>query len=125
MGHFTPSTVPGCRAPHLWLKKRRSLYDALGPEYTLIRLDPAVCVAGLVEAAAKRGVPFTVRDVDAPEARAVYPHDLALVRPDQHIAWRGDQEPAAPLELIDLVRGARITTVLSDPCKEKREALNT
>jgi hypothetical protein len=29
-----------------------------------------------------------------------------LVRPDQHVAWRGDGEPAAPLGLVDLVRGA-------------------
>ena len=34
--------------------------------------------------------------------------NLVLVRPDQHVAWRGDEEPAAPLDLIDLVRGARI-----------------
>ena len=41
MGTFTSSSVPGCRAPHLWLEGRRSLYDALGPDYTLLRFDPA------------------------------------------------------------------------------------
>ena len=35
MGGFTPSTVPGCRAPHLWLRDGRSLYDAFGPGYTV------------------------------------------------------------------------------------------
>jgi hypothetical protein len=35
MGSFTPSTVPGCRAPHFWLADGRSLYDAFGPGYTL------------------------------------------------------------------------------------------
>jgi len=108
MGDFTSSTVPGCRAPHLWLCGHRSLYDALGPDYTLIRLDPTVNVSGVVEAAAQRGVPLAVLDVDAPEARALYARNLVLVRPDQHVAWRGDVEPAAPLDLIDLVRGARI-----------------
>jgi hypothetical protein len=39
MGSFTPSTVPGCRAPHFWLADGRSLYDALRPGYTLLRLD--------------------------------------------------------------------------------------
>jgi 2-polyprenyl-6-methoxyphenol hydroxylase-like FAD-dependent oxidoreductase len=106
MGSFTSSTTPGCRAPHLWLNRRRSLYDALGPEYTLIRLDPAAQVAGLVEAAARRRVPLAVLDVDSTEAQAFYSHNLALVRPDQHIAWRGNLEPTAPMELIDLVRGA-------------------
>src|SRR5262252_5909004 len=40
MHDFTSSTVRGCRAPHVWMDGRRSLYDALGPSYTLIRLDP-------------------------------------------------------------------------------------
>lgn len=105
MGTFTSSTVPGCRAPHLWLEGRRSLYDAFGPDYTLLRLDPTTRVTGIVEAAAKRNVPLTVVDVNAPEAWELYRRKLVLVRPDQHVAWRGDREPAAPLDLIDLVRG--------------------
>jgi 2-polyprenyl-6-methoxyphenol hydroxylase-like FAD-dependent oxidoreductase len=106
MHDFTPSTVPGCRAPHVWLADGRSLYDALGPYYTLIRTDPAVDVAGLVAAAAKRGMPLTLLDIDAPEAHTLYARRLTLVRPDQHVAWRGDAGPAAALALIDLVRGA-------------------
>ena len=107
MGTFTSSTVPGCRAPHLWLEGRRSLYDALGPDYTLLRLDPTTRVTGIVEAAAQRSVPLTVVDVNAPEARELYRRKLVLVRPDQHVGWRGDKEPSAPLDLIDLARGAR------------------
>jgi 2-polyprenyl-6-methoxyphenol hydroxylase-like FAD-dependent oxidoreductase len=110
MGNFTSSTVPGCRAPHFWLEHRRSLYDALGPDYTFIRFDPTVTVSGVVEAAAQRGVPLAVVDVDAPEARELYARNLVLVRPDQHVAWRGDEEPALPLDLVDLVRGARTTS---------------
>ncbi len=107
MGTFISSTAPGCRAPHLWLEGRRSLYDALGPDYTLLRFDPAARVAGIVEAAAERKVPLTVLDVKAPAAREVYRHKLVVIRPDQHVAWRGNEDPAAPLDLIDLVRGAR------------------
>ena len=106
MHDFKSSTVPGCRAPHLWLSDGRSLYDALGANYTLIRLDPTVSVAGMVEAAARRSVPLAVLDVDATDARVLYVRNLVLVRPDQHVAWRGDEEPAVPIELIDLVRGA-------------------
>ena len=108
MHDFTPSSVPGCRAPHLWLDDRRSLYDALGPNYTLLRFDPSVRTSGLVEAAARRGVPLAVLDIEEPEARALYDRNLVLVRPDQHVAWRGDSEPVAPMELIDLVRGASV-----------------
>ena len=63
MGRFTPSTVPGCRAPHFWLRDGRSLYDALGPGYTLLRFDPALDVAPLLAAAAQRGVPLALLDV--------------------------------------------------------------
>ena len=108
MGTFTSSTVPGCRVPHFWLEGRRSLYDALGADYTLLRLDPAVRVDGIVEAAGRRGVPLAVLDVEAAGMRELYRRKLVLVRPDQHVAWRGEQAPAAPLDLIDRVRGARV-----------------
>jgi len=107
MYDFTQSSVPGCRAPHLWLDGRRSLYDTFGPEYTLLRFDPTVRISGLVQAAARSRVPLAVLDIDVPDARRLYGRNLVLVRPDQHVAWRGDAEPAAPAELIDLVRGAR------------------
>jgi 2-polyprenyl-6-methoxyphenol hydroxylase-like FAD-dependent oxidoreductase len=107
MGRFESSSVPGCRAPHFWLRNGHSLYDALGPHYTLMRVDPGVRISGIVEAAAQRSFPLSVLDVDAVDVRELYAHKLVLVRPDQHVAWRGDEEPAAPLDLIDLVRGAR------------------
>ena len=106
MGTFTSTTVPGCRVPHVWVEGRRSLYDAMGPDYTLLRLDPTARVAGIVAAAAQRGLPLAVLDVRSLEASELYRHKLVLVRPDQHVAWRGDAEPADPLDLVDLVRGA-------------------
>ena len=107
MGTFTSSTIPGCRAPHFWLEGRRSLYDALSAGYTLLRLDPGVRIDGLVEAAGRRGFPLTVLDVEASGMREAYSRKLVLVRPDQHVAWRGDTEPAAPLDLVDRLRGGR------------------
>jgi hypothetical protein len=102
---FRQSTVPGCRTPHLWLRDGSSLYDVLGPDFTLLRFDPKVEISGFVEAAAYRGVPMAVADVDADEAASLYPHKSLLSRPDQHVAWRGDKPPDDPLALIDLVRG--------------------
>jgi 2-polyprenyl-6-methoxyphenol hydroxylase-like FAD-dependent oxidoreductase len=106
MYDFIPSTVPGCRAPHLWLNDHRSLYDALGPDYTLVRIDSSAHVSGIIEAAAQRSLPLLVVDVDTSDARSLYTRKLTLIRPDQHVAWRCDEEPASPLDLIDLVRGA-------------------
>jgi aromatic ring hydroxylase-like protein len=111
MGTFTSTTVPGCRVPHVWFEGRRSLYDEMGPNYTLLRLDPTVRVEGIVAAAAQRGLPLTVLDVRSREASELYRHKLVLVRPDQHVAWRGDAELADPLSLVDLVRGAAQTSM--------------
>ncbi|HKA42052.1 MAG TPA: FAD-dependent oxidoreductase [Burkholderiales bacterium] len=106
MGSYTPSTVPGCRAPHLWLDGRRSLYDALGPGYTLLRTDASLDVSAIVDASAQRRVPLGVIDLDGVAAQNAYHHKLTLVRPDQHVAWRSDAAPADPLALIDRIRGA-------------------
>jgi hypothetical protein len=106
MGDFTPSTVPGCRTPHLWVGGGRSLYDALGPEYTLLRFDPMVAVDGLLAAAAARNVPLRLLDIATDEAAAAYDTRLVLSRPDQHVAWCGDTQPEDALALIDRIRGA-------------------
>jgi len=105
MYDFTPSTVPGCRVPHVWLRDGRSLYDALGPWFTLLRLDRSADAAPLLEAAEQRRLPLDVVDVDAEGAEALYARKLVLARPDQHVAWRGDALPDDPLALVDRVRG--------------------
>jgi 2-polyprenyl-6-methoxyphenol hydroxylase-like FAD-dependent oxidoreductase len=106
MDSHTPSTVPGCRTPHLWRKDGSSLYDAMGPEFTLLRMDSALNVAPLENAARKRGVPLKVLDIERPASAIFYGGGLVLSRPDQHVAWRGDALPADPLGLIDRIRGA-------------------
>jgi 2-polyprenyl-6-methoxyphenol hydroxylase-like FAD-dependent oxidoreductase len=107
MSDFTSSTVPGCRLPHVWLRGGRSLYDALGADYTLIRSDPNTNISGILAAAERRGVPLTVIDLDPRGATNLSSPALQFVRPDQHIAWRGNVEPSDAIGLIDLVRGAR------------------
>ena len=107
MGGFTPSTVPGCRAPHFWLADGRSLYDAFGQGYTLLRFDPGVDVRPLQAAALARGLPLTVLDIAGVAVPEGYRHELVLCRDDEHVAWRGDRVPADALALVDLLRGAR------------------
>jgi 2-polyprenyl-6-methoxyphenol hydroxylase-like FAD-dependent oxidoreductase len=106
LNDFRQSTVPGCRTPHLWLRDGRSIYDVVGPDYTLLRFDSAIETGGLVEAAARRGVPMVVLDVEADESESLYPSKLVLSRPDQHVGWRGDEPPGDSLDLIDRVRGS-------------------
>ena len=65
MSSYTPSTVPGCRTPHQWCEDGGSLYDAMGPEFTLLRFDPDVDVAPLRAGGAPQG-----RAVEAARCRA-------------------------------------------------------
>jgi len=102
---YTPSAHPGARLPHAWLPDGRSVYDALGPEFSLLVLAPGA-PDGLPDAAARLGVPLRVVDLSAvPELRGLYGADLLLVRPDQHVAWRGDAG-ADPVALLARVVGA-------------------
>jgi hypothetical protein len=107
---YVPSSVPGGRAPHLWLDDGRaagsSLFDRLGRYFTLLRLPGATADAAPLQAAAARaGVPLTVLDVTQPAARELYDRKLALIRPDQHIAWCGDELPRDADALIATVVG--------------------
>ena len=109
MDEYTPSTTPGCRVPHVWLSEGVSLYDRLGQGYTLLRLDAKVDVSALVDEANLTGVPLSIIDIPPGVARKVrdlYGEALVLVRPDRHVAWRGDALPLDAKGLIDVVRGA-------------------
>ena len=108
MGDYTPTTIPGCRLPHFWLRDGRSLYDVLPDGYTLLRFDPGLDISELTEAARRRSVPLTILDVEPGKDfdPDVYRERLILARPDQHIAWRGDCLPADCGALVDRIRGA-------------------
>ncbi len=88
---YVPTACPGGRAPHLWLGDGRSLYDVFGFEFTLLCLGSKPAdAARFVSAAKALGVPLTIVEVPGDEARDLYQADLALIRPDQIVAWRGN-----------------------------------
>ncbi|HEY7658399.1 MAG TPA: FAD-dependent monooxygenase [Burkholderiales bacterium] len=104
---YHPSACPGCLAPHFWLPDGTSLYDHFGAGFTLLagRDTPAVETSRLERAAGARGVPLQVFQLTDPQFSERYQARLALVRPDQHVAWRGNQLPQDCLDLIDRARG--------------------
>ncbi len=74
--------------------------------YTLLRLGRSQAdVAGLVQAFAALGAPLRVLDIPDEEPRAIYGRDLLLVRPDMHVAWRGNAPPEDPRALAAMVTG--------------------
>src|SRR5690242_4721206 len=96
MNSYTASTVPGCRTPHFFRDDGSSLYDAMGPEFTLLRFDPDLDVTSMIAAADARGVPLGILDVRQPASAAFESGGLVLSRPDQHVAWRGNAVPEDP-----------------------------
>jgi hypothetical protein len=113
MGGFTASTVPGCRAPHFWLRDGRSLYDAFGPGYTVLRFDRAADTAALEAAAKQHGVPLVVLDVVDEDAPTAYAHKLVVCRCDQQVVWRGDAVSGVAASLLDTLRGVASERVVS------------
>ena len=90
--NYVPSARPGHLAPHAWMHDGSSLYDHFGLGFTLLVTDDrdAATVDAIQRAAAAGGVPLAVIRPREPGIPALYKARFALIRPDQHVAWRGN-----------------------------------
>jgi 2-polyprenyl-6-methoxyphenol hydroxylase-like FAD-dependent oxidoreductase len=102
---YTPHTRPGVRIPHMWLRNGRALQDVAGDWYTLLDLRGDCDSAALEAAFRDIGAPLDVLRLDEPHMREVYGKSIFLLRPDLHIAWRGDSPPEDSLDLARRVTG--------------------
>ncbi|MGA5506988.1 FAD-dependent monooxygenase [Streptomyces umbrinus] len=104
---YIPTTQPGARLPHSWVSPGHALYDDLGRGMTLLRPPDSdeEAVAAFAGRAADLGVPLTLLDFPTGTDGA---QNYLLVRPDQHIAWRGRD-----LEAADLSRLCGTTTAMT------------
>lgn len=112
---YRPSARPGSVAPHAWLAPDRSLYDEFGEGFTLLCLDSSAArgiaaaatdstqigVAALSAAAQRAGIPLKVLTPGLAVLRERYQARFALIRPDQHVAWRGDHLPQSIAAAFD------------------------
>lgn len=104
---YVPLARPGNLAPHRWLGDGSSLYDRFGQGFTLLVLDArsrAEAEETKVKADAM-GIPLDVVDLEEPALLDLYEAPLALIRPDQHVAWRGSDAPA---DLLTRVTGHHV-----------------
>ena len=103
---YVQSTFPGARAPHVWLANGRSTLDHFGKSFVLLRSGRDAPDATAFEQAAKPlHVPLQVVSLDEPDVAALYERKLVLVRPDGHVAWRGDELPANAAAVVAKVTG--------------------
>lgn len=105
---YRPQAVPGCIAPHKWLDDGSSLYDHFGPGFTLLATE-----AGLGDELRKArrladasSIPLTILELPEAGLSRLYKAGLALIRPDQHVAWRGS---AIPDDLLARAAGRHVT----------------
>ncbi len=105
---YVPTTWPGARLPHVWLDDGSAIQDRIGygHGYTLLRLGRTRSdTRALEQAFAAVGAPFRILDIPDRRPRDLYGYDLLLLRPDLHIAWRGNTPPAEPERLAALTTG--------------------
>jgi 2-polyprenyl-6-methoxyphenol hydroxylase-like FAD-dependent oxidoreductase len=104
---YAQTSRPGSRAPHVWLAPGKSTLDFFGRGFVLLRFGEHPSAADRFQDAAKRrNLPLSIIDIESDRAREAYERRLVLVRPDGHVAWRGDRQPENALDVIDRVRGA-------------------
>lgn len=104
---YVQTARPGARAPHAWLADGRSTLDLFGRDFVLLQFGAAAAkgAAEFAAAAKQRRVPLTITLVEDAAIAQLYDAPLVLVRPDGHVAWRGDGGGDA-LRVMDCVRGA-------------------
>jgi len=111
--NYVPSTFPGVRLPHVWLKDGTAVQDRVGHGhgYTLLRFAGAGGTGGngglgaLGRAFAAYGAPYGVRNLPDERTRDIYGYDFILVRPDLHVVWRGNALPDDPGRLAAMATG--------------------
>jgi len=97
--NYVPSSRPGALAPHAWLHDGSSLYDHFGPGFTLLAGARVTApeIASIQSDARACGLPLAVIQPHEGGVASLYPARFTLMRPDQHVAWRGDAWPGVPL----------------------------
>jgi len=106
--NYVPSTWPGARPPSVWVNDDTALFDLFDSKgFTLIRFNE-VDVSKLEKAAAMVGLPLKVVNVKDKRVHLLYERDLVLIRPDQHVAWRGNSLPEDVESIVNKVRGVAI-----------------
>ena len=91
---YVSTACPGGRPPHLWMADGRSLYDLFGFEWTLL------CLGKNKMPTLPESDTLKVLELKSEEARDLYGADFVLIRPDQIVAWRGNDGADQALERI-------------------------
>jgi hypothetical protein len=105
---YHPAPVCGARLPSIFREDGTALLDQIALDgLTLLALGgSAPGVEPMQVAASKAFVPLRVLNIGEPAICRLLEQRYILVRPDQHICWRGSEIPQDCARILDVVRGA-------------------
>lgn len=105
---YVPTTWSGARLPSAFRADGTAVFDQLATGgFTLLAINAGPTEAEpLLHGAAAVRLPLEVLELREPHLAQLYEKRFVLVRPDQHVAWRGDEIPAGCATIIDTIRGA-------------------
>jgi 2-polyprenyl-6-methoxyphenol hydroxylase-like FAD-dependent oxidoreductase len=106
LGSHTFTARPGHHLAPQPLSDGSNVFEALGDGFSLLAFDADPgAVGAIVQAAAAESVPLTLVTDSRTDGRERYGFALVLVRPDQFVAWVGDDAPADPHALVRQIVG--------------------
>ena len=106
VGEYNPNVWPGSRLPHCWLDDGSALQDQLSETYILLSLGKKpLDTSKLRQSYEKIGAPVAEVRIESDRLRDLYGFDLLVLRPDMHVAWRGNDAPPNPQEIASISTG--------------------
>jgi 2-polyprenyl-6-methoxyphenol hydroxylase-like FAD-dependent oxidoreductase len=106
VGEYNPNVWPGSRLPHCWLDDGSALQDQLSETYILLSLGKKpLDTSKLRQSYEKIGAPVAEVRIESNRLRDLYGFDLLVLRPDMHVAWRGNDAPPNPQEIASISTG--------------------
>ena len=106
VGEYNPNVWPGSRLPHCWLDDGSALQDQLPETYVLLSLGKkSLDTSKLRQSYEKIGAPVAEVRIESNRLRDLYGFDLLILRPDMHVAWRGNDAPPNPQEIASISTG--------------------
>ena len=94
---FVPSSLPGCRAPHVVLPSCPTILDLFGKSFVLLSIGGSngeMDCSALQEEMKRCKVPLIAHAFPKlPELVQLYDRKYFLIRPDGIVAWRSDYQP--------------------------------
>ena len=105
--NYVPTSRPGSRAPHAWMHDGSSLFDHFGEGFTLLvsKDAPSAAIDQARLQAHKANIPLKVLQPHEAGIAELYPTRFTLIRPDQHVAWRGNAWPSSAVGILEQVTG--------------------